>query len=167
MGRRRNTTLLMLRAERQGQKSGEWVIKGDLYHSFYWIIIYTVIMKRILARINFCILVVWGFFVFKARDEQGYKMNEKIREKQMSRQGWSCLQIRARLAVLGPGCNFVPWSFVPGSERITLSCQGINLFPWTWRVLFSSCFCFCRISGGTFLEAKAVSEKWLCYWRIV
>lgn len=91
MGRRRNTTLLMLRSERQGQKSGEWVIKGDLYHSFYWIIIYMLIMKRILARIHFWILVVWVFFVFvfTAWDEQGYKRNETIREKWMSGQGWS------------------------------------------------------------------------------
>jgi len=50
--------LLMLRSERQGQKSGKGIIKGDLYHSFYWIIIYTVIMKRISVRIHVCVLVV-------------------------------------------------------------------------------------------------------------
>lgn len=44
-------------------------------------------MKRILGRIHFCILVVWGFFVFKARDEPGYKMNEKIREKRCQGKG--------------------------------------------------------------------------------
>lgn len=57
MGRRQKTTLLMLRFERQEQKSGECSLKGDLHLSFYWNIIYTIIMKRILIIINFCILV--------------------------------------------------------------------------------------------------------------
>lgn len=162
MGRRQNPLLLMLRSERQGQKSGERVIKGDLYHSFYWVIIYSVIMKRIVARVHFPVLVLWGYFGVKAWNEQGCKMNEYI--KRVARQRWSDSSSGHHQLFLGQGialslgvlCLVQREQLLHVRDKsFVLNLEGlILLLPLL-------------LAKWTLLEAKALSEQWIYCWMTV
>lgn len=166
MGRRQNTTTVMLRSERQGWKSGEWVIKGDWYHSFHWIIVYTVITKRMLARIHLYILDCFGSFCFfccfKAWGEHGYTMSERVGEKRASMAVWSSLQPRERWALFRALKSIVPvWHyplvefsacFRDNNHFVLFKDRELNLCPWATWVWFSSCSRFWHISGWTLLE---------------